>query len=598
MVSTDIKKNKSNPNKPKCLYFFSTLFFRLAESLKPFFGNLDEDLNMRSWIYDMAILLEGDKKMKSKKISAMTFCVIAMITISVLSGAYFVGAQIPESSAEDTSITAGSNNMNILPSSNQLSFDEEIDIAWTGDPNTPSTTMAWNIDRMGETQIAGEMSQEGITDFYNGSDQIAQYHYDSATNISNLMLWADESYPLGNVRSDINDNEHTVIDNENGFRAFMVMQELGHFEVGDADTSGYELSNVTIDIMEMYIRISFPELGGIFVDVYETGQIDDNTGTPIFLPGDTRHDEAVMGFLNITVYDSWICIDYLDVVIFIYDGYMELNYGVFRLTWFNIWTWAVSGYVDFIWMYNPMVYITFVFYLSWYWTYYGLIYVFIWDIYDIKLEYFYYGYVYCVWTWWLLTIELWYYIDIIIWEFKFIWNVWIIHWQIQWNTTIWIFWWWIYYVHWTLPVVVLRVPIIYIPPVVDIDVYKEEYDAENDQLTLIYWLKDLYGHNVTGATVTATVEGSDKTASELGHGLYQVTVTSLAAQSDPIDIEISATVPNVALVDSLNYELDIDEASGSSPGGNDIPGYSTIGMLLISTVSLLALAFLVKKRQK
>jgi hypothetical protein len=275
---------------------------------------------------------------------------------------------------------------------------------------------------------------------------------------------------------------------------------------------------------------------------------------------------------------------------------IEIFFGpTFFVTIVDCWTWIFnSGYVIFGW-WSVYGWIWFEFY-SWWWLY-ELMYIFIWEVYDIKIEVYYLEIemIYFVITWSSLTIFIWYYLNIIVWEFKYVCLFWIFHWQITWNLT-WTWWFSIYYIHWVLPVVIFYVPIIYIPPIVDIEVLEEKY--YEDTLELAYELTDLYGNPVVGAVVNVQVNGVGSQAIDMGGGIYEVNFNNVDTSS-PVNILVDAAVPNVALVDSLDYTIDLTEycVCPECPDST-IPGFQLIPVILVSTAAIVSVALIIRKKMR
>lgn len=226
----------------------------------------------------------------------------------------------------------------------------------------------------------------------------------------------------------------------------------------------------------------------------------------------------------------------------------------------NLWLWEIGTVEVELKTLAGSMYITY--YNAWLADYYGLFYLFVWDAYDIKIECFWNNYFYVVFNWYWITLVWWYWECSIYWEAKIVINEWIIEWTLFWDIALtqWNWWFWVYYCCWKLPFVVFEVPLITIQPIVSISIVNEIYDAAADQLNLTYRLTDFYGKEVNNADVDVAVDNVTVRATALGNGLYKVTHNQ-SAKIDAWTVQVNASVPEVALVEQLNYALDVDEVT-------------------------------------
>ena len=241
------------------------------------------------------------------------------------------------------------------------------------------------------------------------------------------------------------------------------------------------------------------------------------------------------------------------------------------------------------------------YYNAWLIDRYGLMYVYIFDVCDIKIECFWYNYVYTVFNWYWITLVWWYWDCSIYCEAKIVIEDWIIEWTLFWDIAFmqWNWWFWIYYCCWELPFVMFQVPLVTIQPLVTIDVVEQIYDATADKMNLTYRLTDIYGKMVNNADVDVMVDNDTVRATALGNGLYKV-VHNQTAKSDAWAIKINASIPQVALVEQLEYTLDVDEVICASCEECDecvecTPWNTTSYTLLGTTVAGVSVAGLVAR---
>ncbi|MBD3354242.1 MAG: hypothetical protein GF364_22360 [Candidatus Lokiarchaeota archaeon] len=544
--------------------------------------------------------------MKNKKIALISAAIISLFVIGYFANAWFVCATIPESSLADSeSLDVNGNNLSIDPTNREVETDDAA-VSWSdpGDDTSPASTITNTISENDSPTQSATVGDDGSLLLQNGSDPdpTIGWNYNQPLNETTLSFY--DTIAVASINTDLTNNVHEISHEADLYEAKIEMAD-GILTFNTTDMEVELAQGLKIIIGEGVVSVVFWITELYQIDILETGQIFEigGSGTEDFASGEEKDVVFFSSYIppgvNVSRFHGVTTIQWFDLLLVLTEDSMEIFWGVFHPTIWYYWMWWASPlnvYIDWIWLLPTGYYVTFLFYRYWWLTWDGLIYVFIYDYYNIKLEFYWYEYyVYTVWVWWSWTIWIWYW-DIIVYEFKWIWDIWIFHWQIQWTLTVWVWWWWIYYIHWTLPVAVFTVPIYYIPPIVDIDVSSEVYNAENDQLTLTYLLTDLYGNPVDATSVSVTVDGSPHSTTELGNGLYQLTVSSIAAKEEAISISVSAIVQGVALIDNLDYTLDVDEYC-ASPGGSDIPG-PHIGLLIaFSMLAVVGLMVLMRKKR-
>lgn len=552
--------------------------------------------------------------MENGRKKILNIFVMSIILLSLIANSYFVSASVPTSAQVDDKILDVDGNPLTVSGDGTTSTvsADNVNIDMNGGSGTDDTASV-DITTPDSHNMSVDVNNSGSVDLNDGdtANPTTSFRYDDVENQTTLNIDDGEGYSTGGVSSDLDTNVHVVQDVDSGAVADLGMEE-GKFTLsGGFESPVVEFqmviapdgSNVTFSYLlstDDIHTVTYAKDGNIYTST--------NGAPPTVLldPGADGAPVSSTG-LNIARYFGVTTIQWGGIIVTLTEfldlsGTIQLEVfivylGIFTLNFINCWSWwsLFSGYLIFGWYWRGYSWIWITFYYNW--LVYELVYVFIWEYTGIKIEYYYISMVYIVITWWSLTIFIWWYLDYMFWEFKFVWFIWIFHWQITWRVT----WWWIFWVwhiHWILPVVVLYIPVYYIPPIVDIDVYEEKYNASSDTLDLTYELKDLYGYPVTATSVTVKVEGINHVATSLGNGLYNVEVTSIST-ANPIDIEVSAVVPFVVLVDKLDYTLDINEVEClSRPLVATIATFHPATLIAFSGITILGLVYAISKKKR
>jgi len=441
----------------------------------------------------------GVFEMKSMKIKSISCLIISLFVIGVVINGNLASASLPESSQANESLDVDGNQVLVDSNGIESTIDTE-DASITMFGGTGSDTQGdIRIDSATSHDYGMSVTNAGDLSLYD-IDTILPYvewGTDIGVNSSELDLYGEGK--TGTLYSNLDGNMHMINDQESNLSAYLAL-DSGNMQFDDIENSQ---NNIQLLITPVQIYILFSGYENANLSYTITGDI--NWGATVIFPGGVD-GETVENFggaipegVNISRYFGVLTIQFRGIVITLTEtgivpGFsLDISvvyFNIFLITFFDCWNWFFAGYIVFGWFfYGTWIWITF--YVNWF--IFELVYVFIWEYIGLKIEYYYTEVIYVIVSWWSLTIIIWYYWDIIIWEFKYVINFWIFHWNIivnhvvlhwQWNF-------WFYYVYWILPVIVVTVPILYIPPVVDIDVYNEYYNAEEDILNLIYKLTDM-----------------------------------------------------------------------------------------------------------
>lgn len=481
--------------------------------------------------------------------------IIFLFIVSVFSNCSNVFALIPEASEiTETEFDVDGHTFALYPDKDGFDVDSFFDISWTSpiDDEYPSEKIDLSLSD-GEKDEKISMDQYGNTELYAEDAKLLKFVIvDNSTSIK---------IDTGNEGiffiSDASTNDHYIHYEDLAMIRTIMADGIFMYQYWDGSDFGLLYLELTEyeGIKCLYI-IDFPH------HIY---MLQNNT---VIVDG-MYYGDAFGGYINpfywITIngYIITLVAQFFDVTINTLTQFAFItlfaNTGainpLFSITLKNLWAWEY-GIVDIttFTMFGQL-YITY--YSTWWWYHYGLLYVFVWSSSNIKIECFWYDYFYVVWNWYWFTL-IWWWEDYICWEFKIVIVDWFFVFNIQWTLEIWNFWIEVHYTNWILPVMIIQVPILYIPPIVDIQVYYELYDANTDELNLTYRLVDLYGNPINNAIVDVSVDGVNKSAQYCNDGLYFVSF-SQAKKADKWDIVVNATVPNVVLVDKIEYSLDIDE---------------------------------------
>ncbi|MBN2157417.1 MAG: hypothetical protein JW776_15330 [Candidatus Lokiarchaeota archaeon] len=538
--------------------------------------------------------------MESNKIKVASYLIISIILIGVISNISFVNASSPKSAQGDSAnLDVDGHDLNIDGTTNTVGSDE-VNIVMN--PMEMEAQMDILTDQ-GNQYLLFALNTGGLF-LGDGMGWTTGAYADPVSNTTHMAL-----AEFGSIYTDLTTNVHTIEDIAGNYNAELNM-ENGDFLFNDTSNEDTTLRVVIIPGVE--ILLFFTDNPGYLIEIFIDGTITIDEGvTIVFTPGEEGDKTVypVIGGINVTRFHDTTIIQYFNMKFVLHNyfngvlwvGIGEIFFGNHHIQIVDIWNWFLTGYLIYGWFSPIYGWIWIEFYLHWW--YYELIYVLVWEIYGYKIEVYYLEIelIYFVVTWSSLTVFIWWYEFAIVWEFKFIYLFWIFHWQITWHiiNLTWFWWFNVYYIYWSLPVVILYVPILYIPPIVDIDVYCEIYDVDNKTLQLDYILTDLYGQPILGADVDVTVKGTTYSMNEIGGGQYQKIIFDLE-NTEAFNIRVNATVPGVALIEELEYVLNCltseCPACPECPPSSTIPGYHLIPLILISAAAVISVVLVIRKK--
>jgi len=531
-----------------------------------------------------------------KKKSVFKIALLSILFISLISQSN-VASQIatnPQFSSVNHLLNIDNKTIKFNDNLNGFQVDSFFDVMWD-DPLEGKSTIILN-DTIKDKNVGTNINASGNVNFVEtyGSNvnTFANWSYNPIDNTTLLQI---DSL---NIESDLNNNAH-IITTENDYVLINpASASITRLPVG-------EIQPITISRINNNILIDFYNGNDILIEninlpisIMTYYDVMSNQ-VSIFGENNNTYNHYIYG-LNIITFEYSFHGDIITLVFedisIIYSqlsNKLSINIGDFT---FEI---DDSNNSDIDVSYNGIIDITF--YNTWFDNdFYGLVFLFVYDDIDFKLEFFYHNYAYAVFTWDELTLVWWFWDNVFYFEYKYIFDVWILDWTISWNTIhIDIVTWWfnIYYVNWNYPVAIFQIPMTEFIPIVDIDVYSEIYDADKNQMNLTYILKDLYNNIITNAIVDIKVENTIKSATNLGNGLYFASF-NITNKTDAWNINVNATVPHVSIIDNLLYTLDIDESVSSSNTSNceecnECESQTTKNVLIGTTIGGFSLAGLI-----
>ena len=299
------------------------------------------------------------------------------------------------------------------------------------------------------------------------------------------------------------------------------------------------------------------------------------------------------GIADITIYDS-----------------AGVHNPLFTISVTDVWTWSFAkGSISVI-VHAIIGNIQITYYNAWWISLHGVIFDFIWLVYDgtdieikgiFQDDYFIFE---LYWMWFILV--TWYWEELIYWECEIILDVWIIEWTLMRNKLTnphsWEWRWSVYYYNWILPFVMFEVPLVTIDPIVRIQILDESYDIETNLLQIRYQFVDIYGNIMSVLSSSASIGLINDLAEHIENGIYLAEFTVPYSDSG-WNIHITAEINHVALVEDLQYNLQIEEYCTECPTCSECPACPTWDItksVLIGTTTLgflLAGVFLILGRR-